>query len=77
MRHEHAKEILGAICSVQEDKTKVWYVKMPEFVELDGDQPSIQTPSLHMLEDGVVNLSDYLDDPIEPVPCVLDRERDS
>ena len=51
MRHEHAKEILGAICTVQEDKTKVWHVKMPEFIEIDGGIPAIQTPSLHMLED--------------------------
>ena len=32
LRHEHVKDILGATCSVLEDKTKVWYVKMPEFV---------------------------------------------
>ena len=51
MRHEEAKDILGAICTVLEDKTKVWCVKMPEFIELDGDRPSIQTPSLRMLED--------------------------
>ena len=45
------------ICTVLEDKTKVWYVKMPEFIELDGDRPSIQTPSLRMLEDDETNLS--------------------
>ena len=33
-------------CSVLEDKTKVWYVKMPEFVELERDQPSLKTPLL-------------------------------
>ena len=58
MRHEDAKDIFGAICTVQEDKTKVWYVKMPEFIELDGDQPSIQSPALHMLGDDETNLSD-------------------
>ena len=63
MRHEHAKEILGAICTVQEDKTKVWHVKMPEFIEVDGIFPTIQTPSLYMLEDDELNLSDYLEDP--------------
>ena len=31
LRHEHAKDILGAT-----------YVKMPEFVEIDGDQPAIK-----------------------------------
>ena len=35
---------------------------MPEFIEMDGDQPSIQTPSLHVLEDDAIKLSDYLDD---------------
>ena len=67
LRHEQAKDIVGAICTVLEDKTKVWYVKMPEFVEIDGDQPSIQTPSLHTLEDDEINLSDYLDDPTDPI----------
>ena len=32
LRHEHAKDILGATCTVLEDKTKVWYVKMPDRV---------------------------------------------
>ena len=71
LRHEHVKDILGATCTVLEDKTKVWYVKMPEFVELEGDQPSLKTPSLHMLEDDMINLSDYLDDPTDPVICVI------
>ena len=44
LRHEDAKDILGATCSVLEDKTKVWHVKMPEFVELERDQPSLKTP---------------------------------
>ena len=33
LRHEDAKDILGATCSVLEDKAKVWHVKMLEFVE--------------------------------------------
>ena len=53
LKHEDAKDILGATCSVLEDKTKVWHVKMPEFVELEMDQPSLKTPMLHMLEDDV------------------------
>ena len=36
LRHEQVKDILGATCSVLEDKTKVWYVKMPEFVRSLG-----------------------------------------
>ena len=67
---------MGATCTVLEDKTKVWYVKMPGFIEMDGDQPSIQTPSLHTLEDDVINLSDYLDDPIDPVLCVPEQDHD-
>ena len=56
MRNEHAREILGAICTVQDDNTKLWHVKMPEFIEVDGAYPAIQTPSLHMLEDDEINL---------------------
>ena len=49
MKHEHAREILGAICTVQDDNTKLWHVKISEFIEVDGTYPAIQTPSLHML----------------------------
>ena len=38
MKYEQAKDIIGAMCVVQEDKTKLWYVKMPHFEEL-GDIP--------------------------------------
>ena len=76
MRHEDAKDILGAICTVLEDKTKVWYVKMPEFIELDGDRPSIQTPFLHVLDDDETNLSDYLEDPTDPKLCVPEQGHD-
>ena len=76
LRHEHAKDILGATCTVLEDKTKVWYVKMSEFVELERDQPSLKTPLLHMLEDGAINLSDYLDDPTDLVLCVPEQDHD-
>ena len=33
MKCDEAKEILGGSCAVQEDKAKVWYVKMPNFIE--------------------------------------------
>ena len=36
MQYDEAKDILGATCTVQEDKAKVWYVKMPAFAQL-GD----------------------------------------
>ena len=36
MKYDKAKEILGASCAVQEEKAKVWYVKMPDFIQL-GD----------------------------------------
>ena len=76
LRHEEAQNILGATCTVLEDKTKIWYVKMPEFVELVSDQPSLKTPLLHMLEDNELNLSDYLDDPTDPVLCVPEQYHD-
>ena len=44
LRHEQAKEILGATCTVLEDKTKLWYVKMPEFVALE-DGPTVLADS--------------------------------
>ena len=47
-----------------------------EFIELDRDQPSIQTPSLHVLEDDETNLSDYLEDPTDPVLCVPEQDHD-
>ena len=76
MRHEDAREILGAICTVQEDKTKVWHVKMPEFIEEIASAPTIQSPLLHMLEDDEFNLIDYLEDPLDPVLCVPDQDHD-
>ena len=54
----------------------MWCVKMPEFIELDGDRPSIQTPSLHVLDDDETNLSDYLEDPTNPVLCVPEQGHD-
>ena len=76
LRREDAKDILGATCSVLEDKTKVWHVRMPEFVELGMDQPSLKTPMLYMLEEDESNLNDYLDDPTDPVLCVPEQDHD-
>ena len=38
MQYEEARNILGAMCAVQEDKTKIWHIKMPRFEQL-GDIP--------------------------------------
>ena len=56
-----------------EDKTKIWYVKMPEFIELEMDLPYLKTPLLHMLEEDESDRNEYLDDPIDPVLCVPDQ----
>ena len=55
LRYEDAKDILGAVCSVLEDKTNV---KMPEFVESEMGQPSMKTPLLRMIEEDESNLND-------------------
>ena len=41
LRHEDARDILGATRTVLEDKTTVWHVKMPEFIELEMEVPSL------------------------------------
>ena len=40
MRHDDARDILGATCTVLEDKAIVWHVKMPEFIEMEIDVTS-------------------------------------
>ena len=44
MKYEEAKEFLGASCAVQEDKEKVWCVKMLNYIQL-GDT-SLVLPEL-------------------------------
>ena len=70
MRHEEAKEILGATCTVMEDKTKVWHVKMPELEQKDVEMSIMKSPALHWLDEDDTDLHDYLDDPTDPVKCV-------
>ena len=70
LRHEEAKEIIGATCSVMDDKTKVWHVRMPEFVQANLETPIMVSPALHWLDDDEANLNDYLADPTDPVKCV-------
>ena len=71
MRYDEAKEILGS-CAVQEDKAKVWYVKMPEFFQL-GDT-SLVSPELHILDEDESDLNEYMLDPTDPVVCVPDQD---
>ena len=70
LESEEAREILGAACSVMEDKTKVWYVKMPDFRQATERTPDMITPALHWLDEGEADLNDYLKDPTNPVLCV-------
>ena len=69
MHYDEAKDILGATCAVQEDKAKVWYVKMPASAQL-GDT-SLISPELHLLGEDESDLNEYTLDPTEPFFCVL------
>ena len=77
LRHEDARDILGATCMVLEDKTKIWHVKMPEFIEV-RDRGPILEDSIYsrMLEEDESDLNEYLDDPIDPVLCVPEQDHD-
>ena len=70
MNPDEARDILGATCSTTEDKTRVWYVKMPDFRQATVEMPDLVTPDLHWLADEEADLSDYLKDPTHPVLCV-------
>ena len=49
LRHDEARDILGVVCSVLEDKTKVWSVKMPQFIELEIGTPApVVTSATHV-----------------------------
>ena len=61
------KDILGATCAVQDDKSKMWYVKMPQFIE--GGDTSLLSPWLQLLDEDESDLNEYLDDPTDPVMC--------
>ena len=49
---------------------------MPEFIELEMDQPSLKTPILRMLDEDASDLNEYLDDPIDPVRCVPEQDHE-
>ena len=72
MKYDETKEILGASCAVQEDKAKVWYVKMPDFIQL-GDT-SLVSPELHILDEDESDLNEYMLDPTDPVECLPDQD---
>ena len=60
-----------------EDKTKVWHVQMPEFIELQMEVPSLKTPPLlRMLEEDESDQNEYLDDPTDPVVCVPEQDHE-
>ena len=69
---QRAKEIIGAMCAVQEDKTKLWYVKMPHFEQL-GDT-SLVAPELYLLDESESDLNDYMLEPTDPVVCLPDQD---
>ena len=65
MKYEEAKDILGASCVALEDKSKMWYVKMPQFIQL-GDT-SLVSPELTQLDECESDLNEYMDDPTDPI----------
>ena len=70
MDPDEARDILGATCSMTEDRTRVWHVKMPDFQQATVEMPDLVTPDLHWLTDEEADLNDYLQDPTHPVLCV-------
>ena len=70
MDPEEARNILGASCSMTEDKTRIWHVKMPDFRQATVEMPDIVTPDIYWLADDEADLTDYLKDPTHPVECV-------
>ena len=69
MDSAEARDILGATCSMTEDKTRVWHVRMPDFQQATEQMPDIVVSELHWLEDEEADLNDYLKDPTHPVLC--------
>ena len=76
MKSDVAREILGASCATQDDKSKVWFVKMPDFQESNWRDTSLVSPSLHELNDQESDLNEYMDDPLDPVLCMPDQNHD-
>ena len=72
LEHEEAKNIIGATCTVREDKTKEWYVNLPHFQQLGGT--SLVAPELSYLEDNGLELHEYMLEPTDPVVCLPDQD---
>ena len=70
MDPDEAREVLGATCSMTEDKIRIWHVKMPDIRQARMELPDIVSPELHWLTDEQADLNDYLKDPTHPVVCV-------
>ena len=50
LESDDAREILGAMCSMTEDKTRVWHVKMPDLRQAALRMPDLVSPVLHWLD---------------------------
>ena len=72
MNYEEAKNIMGAMCIVRDDKTKEWYVRMPHLESL-GDT-SLVSPELFLLPDDGQGLHEYMLEPPDPVKCLPDQD---
>ena len=70
LESDDAREIIGAMCSLTEDKTRVWHVRMPDLRQAAQRMPDLASPALHWLSEGEADLNDYLKDPTDPVLCV-------
>ena len=57
---------------VQEDKTKLWYAKMPPLDQL-GDT-SLVAPELRHLEESESDMNEYMLEPTDPVVCLPDQD---
>ena len=72
MKYDEAKDIIGAMCAVQDDMTKVWCVKMPHCEQM-GDS-SLVAPELRLLDDSEADFNDYMLQPTDPVVCLPDQD---
>ena len=74
MDPDEARDIIGATCSMTEDKVRVWHVRMPDFQQATHEMPDIVVPDLHWLDDEEADLNDYLKDPTHPVVCLPGKD---
>ena len=56
----------------EEDKSKVWYVKMPQFTQLGVT--SVASPDIDFLDQDESDLNEYMLDPTDPVVCVPEQD---